>query len=242
MASEASLEIAPSSSKYRIQAPTYQARVLFLGANGSGKTEVAAQMIRGYPRVVILDVKYDFPIPWPKGEYTILKKPPGLGWWFLDPWRTAKHIIYRPEPPYDTGPWITYFMDKMFARGRREGKRKPFILYLDEGGWAAYSGAKLAMARLAITGRSIGIGLWISAQRPRGIPPEVRSEAWFYYVFFLRKRADRKELLEVLDDNFEEEDFSATERDYEFWEIKRVKGGRLEGRRLPPVDIGRKAK
>ena len=228
------------SSNNVIKAPSYQARVLFLGANGSGKTEVAAQIIRGYPRVVILDIKYDFPIPWPKGDYVIVKKPPGIGWWFLDPWRTAKHIIYRPEPPYDTGPWVTYFLDQMFDRGRREGKRKPYILYLDEGGWVAYNGAKMAMARLAISGRSIGIGLWISAQRPRGIPPEVRSEAWVHYVFYLRKKADRKELAEVLDDQYDDDAFASTERDYEFWEIKRAKGGKLEYRRLPPVDIRRK--
>ena len=219
-----------------IDTPSYQERVFFLGANGSGKTVLAAEMIRPYPRAVVLDIKYDFPIPWEKDEYVVTTKPPG-GFWLLDPWQSSHHVIYRPSPPHDSGPSITKFLDAMFARGRREGKKQPFILYLDEGGWTAYAGARLAMARLAIAGRSLGIGLWISAQRPKGIPVEVRSEAWRTYVFYLRKEDDRKELLQTLDDQAWPGMFASSEEDYEFWEIRRGQGGRLAYRRLAPLAV-----
>ncbi|MCL4499970.1 MAG: hypothetical protein M1335_07005 [Chloroflexi bacterium] len=231
----------PSGSIEEIEAPSYQERVFFVGANGSGKTILASEMIRAYPRVVILDVKYDFPIPWQKDDYVILSRPPGIGgagalsWLTGDPWQ-SNHIVYRPRPPYDSGPWVTYWLDKMFERARKNGKKKPFVLYLDEGGWMAYSGSRLAMARVAITGRSIGIGLWIAAQRPRGIPVEVRSEAWRMYIFFLRNLDDRKEIIaNVGDDVLTEYEIRATEGDYGFTEVRRREGGRMEVRRLPPV-------
>lgn len=222
-----------------IELPSYQERVLFLGANGSGKTVLESRMLARYPRVVILDVKGDFPIPasWDREDYALLTRPPRptrlLG--FFDGWNRDR-IVYRPSPPYDSGPAITAFLDWAFHRGRREGKKRPFILALDEGGWVAYSGAKMAMSRLAIAGRSLGIGLWIAAQRPRGIPVEVRSEAWRIYVFFLRKEADRKELRDTLDDQADSIDFGESEGDYWFWEIRRGEGGRLRYRLMPPVE------
>jgi len=222
-----------------IETPSYQERVLFLGANGSGKTILASRMIEPYPRAVILDIKYDFPIPWAKDEYAVLTKPPGRGGmgWLFDPWRNHDRIVYRPGPPADSGPAITGFLDAMFQRGRREGKTHPFILYLDEGGWAAYAGAKMGMSRLAIAGRSLGIGLWISAQRPRGIPVEVRSEAWRTYVFYLRKSEDREELLSTLDDQAWPGMFAGTAEEYQFWEVRRGPGGRLTYRLMPPMDM-----
>ena len=218
---------------------------------------LASALIESYPRVIILDIKYDFPIPpsWKpankvreKSEigYAIATKPPGLKQTILDrlkadPWKSQR-VIYRPAPPYDSGPWITYFLDWTFKRARKEGKKRPFILYLDEGGWMAYSGAKLAMSRIAIAGRSIGIGLWIAAQRPRGIPVEVRSEAWRMYIFYLRNRKDRIEIMDNVgevwvtgDRLLDEQDLSQTPEAYEFAEIRRAEGGRMVYRLMPPI-------
>lgn len=220
-----------------IQTPSYKERVFFLGANGSGKTELASRMITAYPRAYILDVKYDFPISWPNGTYRVIDTPPGIGWfsWFRG-WG-SKRVIYRPKPPYDSGPWITYWLDWLFRKARKEGKVKPFIVDLDEGAWAAYNGAKAAMSRLAIAGRSIGIGLWITSQRPRGITVETRSEAWRWYVFYLRSRDDRKEVVDYLDKQISEEQLSSTTENYQFWEIRRGEGGRMNYRLMPPIRL-----
>jgi len=211
---------------------------------------LASALIAGYPRVIILDIKYDFPIPksWDKDTYRIASTPPGLKQGILDrlkpdPWGRSR-VIYRPKPPYDSGAWITYFLDWCFRKGRAQGKKKPFILYLDEGGWTAYSGAKLAMSRLAIAGRSLGIGLWIASQRPRGIPVEVRSEAWRMYIFYLRNRKDRIEIMDnigeiwLTDDRLlDEYDIAQTPESYEFAEIRRVEGGRMVYRLMPPISM-----
>lgn len=233
-----------------ISRPSYEERVFFVGANGSGKTVLASAMLAGFERAIVLDIKYDFPIPssWDEETYRIAHRPPGLrrqGVEVLkaDPW-SRKRVIYRPEPPFDEGPWLTYLLDWIFRRSRREGKKKPIIVYLDEGAWMAYGGAKVAMARLAITGRSLGIGLWISSQRPKGIPVEVRSEAWRMYIFYLRNRGDRKEILDNVGDVFtsgdhllDVDDLSHTAEDYQFAEIRRGKGGRMHYRLLPPVAV-----
>lgn len=235
---DAAASVLPSKPEI-IETPQYKERVWFVGMNGTGKTVLEAALVAPYPRVVILDIKYDFPIPWERGSYAIVTKPPGhgfLGLRFFDPWYRHDRIVYRPEKPYDNGQYITRFLESMFDRGRREGKKRPFILVIDEGGWVAYNGAKTALSRLSITGRSLGIGLWLTSQRPRGIPVEIRSEAWRVYVFYLRKEEDRKELVQILDDYADESMFAAMDdSEYSFWEIRRAKGGRLEYRRLPPI-------
>ncbi len=210
-----------------------------LGANGSGKTELASRLLGPYPRAYVLDIKYDFPIPQGWGDdYQVRDTPPGIG--LINSWRWthgSKRIIYRPKPPYDSGQWITYFLDWLFRKARKTGKKFPFIVDLDEGAWTAYSGAKSAMSRLAVAGRSIGIGLWITSQRPRGIPVETRSEAWRWYVFYLRSRDDRKEVVDYLDKQISEHDLASTTENYQFWEIKRGEGGKMAYRLLPPIRL-----
>lgn len=228
--------IRPSAgSVARIEAPGYQARVFFLGANGSGKTVLAARMMAGYPRVIVLDIKYDFPIPWAKGEYVITHKPPGVGNLLERRKWNADRIIYRPGRGYDSGEWMAYFLDWCFEKGRKSGKKKPFILYLDEGAWIASQGAKSAIARLAIAGRSLGIGLWVTAQRPRNIPVEVRSEAWRTYLFFLQYQDDEDELIKYSKGQLTREDLRVTLDDYSFWELRRGKGGQVVVTHYPPV-------
>lgn len=225
-----------------IETPSYQTRMLLLGATGSGKTVVASQLIEPYPRVVIVDVKYDFPIPWEEGQYQVRDKPPNIGFVNALRWRFGRpRIVYRPKPPYDTGQHMSRFLDDLFNRARTDFKRgngrnpRPYILYLDEAGWMSYQGARNAIARLAMTGRALDIGLWISSQRPRGIPVEVRSEAWIWLVFYLNSRDDRKEIVQYLDYRISEQDLESSTRDFEFWQIKKVEGGKREYKRFPPV-------
>lgn len=233
---------APSSSEgfatlYEIEPASYQERILFLGANGSGKTVLASEMISGYPRAIVLDVKYDFPIPWESGDYIVLDKPPRVGFLNALKWVFgSRHVVYRPRRPYDSGEWITYFLDRMFDKGRSSGKKNPFILYIDEGLWASYAGAWQALARLAVAGRSLGIGLWLSSQRPKVIPVAIRSEAWRMYIFYLRYREDRKEIIDLLEGQFDEWRLQSSTEDYQFWEIRRAKGGKMVTRLLPPIN------
>jgi hypothetical protein len=190
-------------------------------------------MLEGYPRAVVLDVKYDFVPPWPKGSYVILNKPEGNLLTGAD-W-SRNRIIYRPKPPYDDGEWVAWWLDRMFDRARREGKKRPFILYLDEGAFVSTQGAKAPIGRLAIAGRSLGVGLWVTSQRPRTIPVEVRSEAWRTYVFFLQYQDDRTELRKYSGGQLSEDMLTSGTEDYSFWELRRGKGGAVKVTHYPPV-------
>lgn len=227
-----------SSVVAEIETPGYQERVFFVGANGSGKSVLASQMLAAYDDAIVFDVKGDFHVPWPEGTYSVFTRPPNQGFlnWFG--WRSAcSRIVYRPTRPYDSGKYAVAFLDWCFDRARRAKGERPFVLYLDEGGWMAYAGAREAIARLAISGRSLNLGLWIAAQRPRGIPVEVRSEAWRWYVFYLRSLADRDEIVSYLDYHITEQELESSTLDYQFWEIRRGQGGRMQYRRLPPIKL-----
>lgn len=225
-----------------ITTPKYEERIIFAGANGSGKTILAGILIEPYPRAIVLDVKGDFPIPWEQGDYQIRSKPPWVG--IINGWRWrhgSKHIIYRPTLGYDSGEQIAAFFDWCYQQARKSGKKEPRILYVDEGAWVSYAGAWRSLARLLISTRSLKLGVWLSSQRPKGIPVEARSEAWRWYVFFLRSRDDRKEVVSYLDHQITEYDLESTTKDFQFLEIKRGEGGKMSYRKLSPIRIPAKA-
>jgi hypothetical protein len=221
-----------------ITTPKYEERVFFSGANGSGKTILASVLAEPYPRVTVLDPKGDFPIPWTEGDYQVRTKPPTTGILNALRWRFGKqHIVYRPAIGYDSGEQISAFFDWNYRRAQREKAKRGRILYVDEGAWVSYAGAWRSLARLLISTRSLRLGVWLSSQRPKGLPVEARSEAWRWYVFYLRSREDRKEVVSYLDHRISEYDLESTTRDYEFWEILRGTGGRMSYRLLPPIRL-----
>ena len=216
--------------------PRYEERVFFSGANGSGKTILASALIASFPRAIILDTKGDFPVPWAEGEYQVRTKPWGVGLLNSWKWRHGKQrIIYRPSIGYDSGEAIARFFDDCYRKAQKEKGAHPRILYVDEGAWVSYAGAWRSFARLLISTRSLKLGVWLSSQRPKGIPVEARSEAWRWYVFYLRSREDRKEVVSYLDHQITEYDLESTTKDFEFWEIRRGTGGKMQYRLLPPI-------
>lgn len=221
-----------------ITTPRYEERVLFSGANGSGKTVLAGVLIEPYPCAWVLDVKGDFPVPWPEKSYQIRSKPPWDGMLNALKWRYGeKRVIYRPALGYDTGEQIARWFDWCYRQAQKGKGKKPRILYVDEGAWVSYAGAWRSLARLLISTRSLRLGVWLSSQRPKGIPVEARSEAWRWYIFYLRSREDRKEIVSYLDHRISEYDLESTTLDYQFWEIKRGQGGKMSYRLLPPLRL-----
>ena len=227
---------ARESSAGVIRTPSYQTRVFFCGTTGSGKTVLASQMLAPYPSAVVLDVKWDFPIPWE--HYTVVDKPPGIGFLNSLKWRFgSRHIVYRPRPPYDSGQWISHCLERMFDRGRRARGADPFVLYVDEGAWVGYSGAWNALARLVITGRALNIGVWIGSQRPFRVPREIKSQAGLWLIFYLSALEDRQEVVKHLGGKVTEEQFEQTTKAYQFWASERGPGGRWEHRLMAPVRL-----
>lgn len=219
------------NSKNRIKPPSYQERVLFVGSNGGGKTKLAGEMLAaGYPRTVSIDVKGDFN---PPIDYTILTKPNEFGW------RYHRHIVYRPKFEYANGQWLDEVLRRLFQRARAKGRKQPFILYLDEALYMATSSRTGTMRALAVTGRSLNVGLWVSSQRPKWIPVEVRSEAWRWYVFYLSYEEDEKEILRYSKGRIGLDQLQNPTDNYSFWEIKRGanSAGKLAIKHYPRVAI-----
>lgn len=220
-----------SLSSRIIRPPSYQERVLFVGSNGGGKTVLAGEMLAaGYPRTVSIDVKGDFD---PPIDYTVLSSP---GDWR---WRYADHIVYRPKFKYSNGHALDDVLRSLFERARKVGKKKPFILYIDEGLYLATSSRTGTMRALAVTGRSLNVGLWVSSQRPKWIPVEVRSEAWRWYVFYLSFEDDEKEILKHAKGKINLQGLQNAQDLYSFWEIRRgiQSAGRMTVKHYPRIAI-----
>lgn len=204
-----------------------------MGSNGGGKSVLAGQMLAsGYPRSVSIDVKGDFDPPL---DYTVLRSPDEWGWR-----NTDRHIVYRPKIEYMGGAWLEEVLFRLFERARKKGKREPFIVYVDEGLYLSKTGHIQSLAALAVSGRSLNVGLWVASQRPMWIPVEVRSEAWRWYVFYLAYEQDEREVLKYTKGRLSLAQLQEGTANFSFWEIKRGKqsAGKLTISHFPPVRIG----
>ncbi len=213
-----------------LQPPSYSERLLLLGANGSGKSVLASGMLGAGYLWVALDSKGDFKAPDP---HVTLRTPQDRRW----RWMRDRPILYRPKPEYNNGAWLDLVLRGLYFRAQREGKKRPFVVYVDEALYLAKTGHTQWLAALAVSGRSLGVGLWVASQRPKWIPVEVRSEAWRTYVFFLQHKEDEKEVVRDSKGLITEEDLQRAAVDYSFWELRRGKAGRMEARKFPPLAV-----
>ncbi len=213
--------------------PDYQERVILVGSNGGGKSLLTGALLAaGYPRTVAIDIKGDF---FPRERMEVVKDPRDrLGW-------QADHILYRPKREFRTSAWLRFVLERLFDRAQRIGKKQPFIIYIDEGLYLAKAGCVREMANLAIAGRSLGVGLWVASQRPVWIPVEVRSEAWRWFVFYLAKEQDEREVLSYCKGRLSLEDLQRGYQAWSFWEIRRGRASpaELEIVHHPPLDFTR---
>lgn len=213
----------------QLSLPKYDERVLFVGSNGTGKSILAARLLAQFPRYVVIDVKGDVPI-----EGTVLTSPTDIRW------RFAKRIVYRPRRQWMFPEAHRYVLDRLYerARGIRSREDKRFVLYIDEALYLANEGARRPLISLAVTTRSLGMGLWGSAQRPRTIPVEMRSEAWRWYVFSLGYEEDEKEIARYTKGELTAEELRVGTEQYSFYEIMRKSGSTgLKITHYPPLRI-----
>ncbi len=219
----------------KISPPEYDERLLFLGSNGSGKSVLARQMLAaGYHRVRAVDLKGDFNL---LQDHRVVREP--------GDWRgfRARHVVYRPKAPYDSGAWLDQVLLGWYRDAQRtfDSKRKvqrnPTVIYIDETLALAHSRRTEALARIAVAGRALGLGLWCSSQRPVWIPVEARSEAHRIYAFYLQYEEDERELLKYAKRQLSLEQLQAGMQHHSFWELRRHRSsaGRWEVRQMPPL-------
>lgn len=210
--------------------PTYKARVIFLGANGCGKSELAGHMlVAGEYDYVAIDTKGDFS---PPHEHIVIRTP--TDW----RWRVGyRHIVYRPNPEFMDARSLAEVLRALYMRGRSSGKRKPFVVYIDEALAVCKLGAAKWLQIIAVSGRGLNMGLWIATQRPRQVPVETRSEAWIWYVFFLTYDEDEEEVTRYAKGQLTVDDLQTGTEDFAFWRMERGKGGRVLVHHFPPLLI-----
>lgn len=213
-----------------IGVPDYRERVLFIGANGTGKTTLARALLDHVPRYVVLDSKGDFPtretdeiIADPTSR-RVLRDPPD-------------HLILRPDARRSGGRWLNYILRCCYERAQSEGRSQPFVVYVDEALYLSRTGHTHYLAALAVSGRSLGVGLWCSSQRSRWIPVEVKSEAWRWYIFYLGYEEDEKEVLRYAKGRLTLPDLQQSTEHHAFIEMRRdpARAGAMAVRRFPPV-------
>lgn len=166
--------------------PRPSERALFLGMNGSGKTQAALTLLRplvGRVQIDILDSKI---------EPAFLTLPGSQVVEYFDelPECIAPVRIYRPvaEELADE-----YLLDS-YLQWRYENA--PDLTYIDEmNSLGAQTKPKPGLVNLTTRGRSRQAALWMSSQRPAWISRFAFSETNRFYVFRLSDEDDRKRVV-----------------------------------------------
>lgn len=223
-----------------IQPPSYYERLLILGRNGSGKSELTYAIEGGgnYRQSIYMDHKGDTE---PRPPYKLIKRG--------DERLHDKRIVFRPEPGsyWRTDAGEAQFVNRLFLEARRayDHKRKrsraPRILIIPE---ILLFGplAQKALGEVASAARQYELGLWVETQRPRRIPVVIRSEAWRLYIFALGFADDEEEVLRYAKGRLSMADLRHGDddpRDHSFFELllRNQSGAGIQVRRCDPLRL-----
>lgn len=158
-------------------------RVAIIGRTGSGKTYLAEALTRSLTRFIVID---------PNGLLANRFQPHidfDDGFKFLEQGREARLYVSRDRPQdYEQ------VLDAIYKR------LKNVVVYIDEAYGVVPPGTRApdALWALYTRGRSRGLGVWASTQRPRFIPRFMLSEAEWFFVFALNLTDDREYLARIV--------------------------------------------
>lgn len=151
-------------------------RVLFVGATGSGKTELAKRLLRDIKRVLVIDPKHTFILD-------PFKVRRSLNVYFWE--RKEFQLIARPVRGEDIK--LRDMVEGAYAQG-------DFTIYVDELASLAdrFPATLETLEDIARTGRERGVSLWNAVQRPRWTPKIFMTETETFFVYNLRAEEDRQ--------------------------------------------------
>lgn len=191
------------------------------GGTGSGKTFLAAEYLRPYNHVVVLDTKGMFS-NWDNMEsgkeiVTVDRLTD------LPKVKTPK-IIYRPIFQELTDEYYNSFFQWIYLR-------RNTIVLIDEAMMVTPSSGSIPeyLRGCLQRGRQLNIAIWSLTQRPKNISPLLISEATHLFIFRLNLNQDREKLVEVTGCT----EFYQKPPQYTFWylnlfrDAQRAKQGKL---------------
>lgn len=162
--------------------------VFVAGGTGSGKTFLAAEYLRPYNNVIVLDTKGMFE-NWDNladNEITFTERLTDL------PKIKTPKIVYRPVFQELTQESFNKFFAWIY-------QRRNTICLIDEAMQVSPSPSILPewLRGCLQRGRQLDIGIWSLTQRPKTISPLLISEATHIFTFRLNLDQDREKLVEV---------------------------------------------
>lgn len=153
-------------------------RIAFIGASGTGKTQLAKFFLARLNRVVVIDPKHTFkmdgPQRWTRG-------------WTLPYFVKDFRLIVRPKQSDDEK--LSELIAKLYKMGH-------VTIYVDEMATLAdmFPESTALLKNVARTGREKRVALWSAVQRPRGVPLVFFTECETFFVFNLRSEDDRNHI------------------------------------------------
>lgn len=171
-------------------------RLALIGTTGSGKSFLAARLLTGLKRAVVIDPKHTFKLEGYK---------PGKR---LPLWSNEYRLIYRPAMNDDSA--MAGLLFELWKRGN-------VVIYIDELQTLTdlYPLSTRALENIARTGREKKISLWAAMQRPRWVPRIFLTESEVLAVFLLRAQDDRKYI-----SGFGGPEMESTLPEFGFWYIR----------------------
>lgn len=154
-------------------------RVLIVGMTGTGKSQLAEYLCREFNSLIVLDYKHE--IEWEGFKIlNSLKELSRAG-------TSAEYnrVILRVPYEWEKKEYDTFFKWVL--------QRKKTRVYVDEGmviGDNATFPKHLKIC--AVVGRSLGIGMIVTVQRPATIPKFLMTDSEHKFVFYLQDEDDQK--------------------------------------------------
>lgn len=175
-----------------ILCPPADQRMMIAGASGTGKTTLAREILRNYPRVLVIDPKCTY--GGRKGEpgYTLVRTPRQLR--FLNKGHT--HIQYRPSEDHQ----LVSSYSEVYEWAYRMGQSGiGYMVYTDEVYLVMNASTSPKWLTACITcGRELGVGMINGSQRPVGVDRRIFTESETFVAFRLMHEDDAKLALKRL--------------------------------------------
>lgn len=211
--------------------PKATERMLVVGATGTGKTTLCRELLRAYPRVLVIDPKCTY-----DPEDTRYRMVRNLLSLRVNGRRS--HLHYRPSPDSQT---VSHY-DAVYRWAYQQGN---LMVYTDETYLTMHHNQSPDWQRACVTcGRELGIGMIFCTQRPSGVDLRIYTESEHKVCFYLAHDDDRKRMAQemgkgvMIDPVLAAEAHTGQEMPHAFWRWD----SRTRVTRLTMLDLSKQPK